>query len=485
MKTLAVVIGNNNYHASAKLNYAIADAQGMADVFSRLGYDLIYTEDANNNESDDILRALEERIANYDATIFYFAGHGFQYNGENYLTTIECQIPPADSYNCKRNSILLSDLLSIFKKHPDKINIVIIDACRRSFDRGIDATFAPVQAPKGTLVAFSTSPGDGAKDGGFGNHGVYTGALLQYIGREHVSVEELFKKVRRTVSNLTGGTQTPWEHTSLIGDFWFNTGQLVHSTNIPYSEEVVKDVNFNVNEENIRKLIGDLRTQNWYRQNPAIEKLLSLPANSLDPNLQFVLGRNLVQLAAGSEFASIQFFTDLKSRINKYTSKGENHVLNGILFEMYFNKYGEFRKDSFKNSQLQQIMSIRKDQTFANSFDFIRQALLPFKDVSLFWMPTSSDNKLDIDVNAQQEKIKDWYGNESTYDVINRIIFGTEDITEEISQRYNLEDQNELGLKKILADYLSAPEELIDIHSNIPLNKIDIKRKKVVNDFPY
>ena len=80
-------------------------------------------------------------------------------------------------------------------------------------------------APKGTLIAFFTSTNEFALDGGAGDHSVYTGASLEFIGRESLSVEALFKKVRRTLLSQTDGKQTPWEHTSLIGDFTFNVGQ--------------------------------------------------------------------------------------------------------------------------------------------------------------------------------------------------------------------------------------------------------------------
>jgi hypothetical protein len=477
MKTLAVVIGNDNYHDSAKLDYAVKDAQGMADVFARLGYDVIHKTNISNEDCVDVLRELNSKIQNFDATIFFFAGHGFQFHGENYLTSVDCQIPPADEYNCKRNSILLSELLNIFKSNPDKINIVIIDACRRSFGRGTETTFAPVQAPKGTLIAFSTSPEEGAKDGGFGDYGIYTGALLQYIGREYLSVEELFKKVRRTVYNLTGGRQTPWEHTSLIGDFYFNTGQLVHSINIPYSEDVVKDANFKSTSDQFSQLITELRSYNWYRQNPAIIKLLTTTPASLDKNKQFILGRNLLQAAIGSANEATEFIKDLRNNARKYDDDGENHLLNGMLFEIYFNKHGEFRKDNFKSQLLEEVMALRKEPSVSKSFQFIASLLVPFQQVIPFWIPTNSDDLIDIDVQASNVKTKDWVGDEVAYDVISRVMLGTVDITDQL-QRYEQTGRNGLALQKNAAHFLSAPKELVNINSNIPLKKIAFEQKQ-------
>jgi uncharacterized caspase-like protein len=219
MKTLAVILGNNNYYENAKLENAVNDSNEIASVFQRLGYDAIHKNDCSMNECVEILTEFERRISSYDATIFYFAGHGFQLDGENYLASIDCQVANPNKYHCSRTCITLTEVLTIFAKHPNKINIVIVDACRKSFERGAISAFSPIQAPKGTLIAFSTSPNEGAKDGGFDGHSIYTGALLKYIGREFLSVEELFKKVRKTVFTLTEGKQTTWEHTSLIGDF--------------------------------------------------------------------------------------------------------------------------------------------------------------------------------------------------------------------------------------------------------------------------
>lgn len=242
MKTIAFVIGNNDYFEGAQLKCAVNDASEIAKIFRRLGYDVRKKLNIKSKDCSRILTDFEDQIKDYDASIFYFAGHGFELEGENYLIPIDYQIPPVNKHDANRFCLRLTEVLGILKTHSGKVNIVIIDACRKSFDRGVSNSFAQVQAPKGTLIAFSTSPNEGAKDGnGLDGHSVYTSALLQYIGRETLSVESLFKKVRKTVYNLTNGTQTPWEHTSLIGDFVFNTGQLVYSVEIPYDEVVVKD----------------------------------------------------------------------------------------------------------------------------------------------------------------------------------------------------------------------------------------------------
>lgn len=481
MKTLAVVIGNDEYHGSAKLEFAVKDAKAVADVFTRLGYEVIHKSNTSVDDCIEILREMKSKIKDFDATIFFFAGHGFQFNGENYLTSIECQIPPSDEYNCKRNSILLSELLDIYKQNPDKINIVIIDACRKNFGRGMDNVFAPVQAPKGTLVAFSTSPEESAKDGGYQDHSIYTGSLLQYIGRERLSVEELFKKVRRTVFNLSDGKQTPWEHTSLIGDFYFNTGQLIHAVNIPYNDSVVKDVNFKAGSDEFSGLIAELKSYDWYRQNPAIDKLLRIKPDKLDNNQQFILGRNLLQTANGDARSACNFFDNLSENIKKYSQDGINHLLNGILYEIYFNSYGEFRSGNFKINMLETIMVLRKDPLLENSFEFISKILEPFKEDQLFWLPTKSDDIIDVDVTASQIKNKDFLDRPVTFDEISQIMVGTKSILKEI-RRYGIFEQDEKALQKSVAHLLAAPEELVKINSNIHLQNIIFRSRQKNKD---
>ncbi|EKT3967385.1 caspase family protein [Flavobacterium psychrophilum] len=468
MKTLAIVIGNNNYYENAKLDNAINDAKGIANVFERLGYDIIYKEDCTINDYIELLTQFEAIIKDYDATIFYFAGHGFQLDGENYLTSIDCQVANPNKYHCSKTCITLTEILEIIKINSNKINIIIIDACRKSFERGGYNTFTPVQAPKGSLIAFSTSANEGAKDYGTDGHSVYTGALLNYIGREWISVEELFKKVRKTVYNLTEGEQTTWEHTSLIGDFYFNTGQLVHSIQIPYDEIVVKDGDY-INEDDFSELIFELKSSNWHRQNPAIEKLLKIVPKDLNKNQQFIFGRNLMQ-TNGYANNSTNFFENLTNNLIPYIIEEENHLLNGILFEIYFNKQGEFRRENYKNYDFEKIFALRKNPRFNKSFEFLQNVLKPYQEF-LYYIPSEKNSIIDIDVVATSEKSKDPFRNDTLFQIISRVNVFNKDITKQMT-RYGIHGQNSFGLKEVLSNFLLAPKELININCNTELTRI-------------
>ncbi|WP_459213146.1 caspase family protein [Aquimarina rhabdastrellae] len=471
MKTLALVIGNNNYYDKYKLDNALNDAHSIKQVFEKLGYDVIFCENGNSQKIVELLTEFEDRIKNYDATIFYFAGHGFEVEGENYLAFTECQIDLPNTYHCKQTCIQLTDLLSIYKNNSNKINIAIIDACRRSFERGGIIATSPIQAPKGTLIAFSTSPNDGASDVGYEGNSIFTGSLLKYIGRERLSVEELFKKVRKTVFNLSSGKQTTWEHTSLIGDFYFNNGQMVHSVSIPYSEDVVKDVNYVKNDE-FGMLIKKIKSYDWNIQNPAIYDVLKIPKNSLDKNQMFILGRNLLQ-SSGAAFNAVEFMQDLDSNLKKYSEPdGENHLLNGILFEIYFNPQAEFRKHKTKTHYFEEILSLRSSPSFKKSFDFIRNLLIS-TNYDLIYLPNEKDEIIDIDVLANSKKITNNFDIETEYQLINKITYNGIDIIKDIAT-YDIYGATELGLKTVVANYLSAPIDLVQINSNLELKKIAI-----------
>lgn len=467
MKTIAFVIGNNDYFEGAQLQCAVNDASEIAKIFRRLGYDVREELNIKSEDCSRILTDFKDQIKDYDASIFYYAGHGYELEGENYLVPTNCQMPLNNSYEADRTCLRLSEILSILKKVSGKVNIVIIDACRKSFDRGVSNSFAQVQVPKGTLIAFSTSPNEGAKDGnGQNGHSVYTSALLQYIGRETLSVENLFKKVRKTVYNLTNGTQTPWEHTSLIGEFFFNTGQLVYSVEIPYDEVVVKDSLF-VGGDVFGNLILELRSCDWNRQNPAMGEVRRIPVSDLNKNQQFILGRNLYQ-ANGYAWEVQSFFENLENNLSKYNKDGENHVLNGILFEIYFDSKGDFRNE-LKRHDFDRVFFLRKNPIFAKSFGFIRNVLQPYKE-QLFYIPTIQDEPIDIDISAEGKNYETPWGEEAIQ-IIHKVNVDNKDITKAFSRSCTY-GTNELGVKSCLSNFLTAPQDLIQIHSNISLQKI-------------
>lgn len=466
MKTLAIIIGNNNYFKGSELTNAENDANQIAEIFKDYNYDVKLYLNINKEKIAEILEQYQKILKDYDASIFYFAGHGFEVDGENFLASIESQIPPENKYVAKQNCITLNDLFDIYRDNPTKLNIVILDACRRSFGRGTTLGFSPIKAPKGSLIAFSTSPNEGALDDGYENNSIYTGSLLKHLSSERITVEDLFKSVRKTVYALSGGRQTTWEHTSLIGDFYFYKHQKLDVLTLPYNQNVIKDEYYYEDSDFYQK-IKELKTYNWYKQNPAIDYLITIPANKIDKNQMFILGRNLLQCAVGGAISATDFFENLNRNLLHYQIKEENHVLNGILFEMYYDSKGEFRFNNSKGNLREEIFSLRNNPVFNQSFEFMNDILIK-QDYNVLFLPTSQN--INVELKCSQKTVNDGFS-ERVIQNIESITYNGNNITKEISKFY-VDGYNEGGLKKVISKYLNAPIESIRINSNLVLTNI-------------
>lgn len=487
MKTLALVLGNNDYHDSAKLINAVNDAKEIADVFKRLGYEVILRTNQKTQDYEEILENIKKIISEYDAFIFYYAGHGFQVKGENYLTSIDAQIQNSNEYHIKNNSISLSEIFDLLLIN--RINILIIDACRTpTEERGFSIETNNINVPKGTIIAFSTSPNKGAYDNGFKEHSIYTGALLKHLAsiKDYITVEELFKKVRKTVYDLSGGKQVTWEHTSLIGDFRFNMGQIIYDIEIPYNERVVKDANYIGDESSVSKIIMNLREHNWYVQNPALDKFLKIPPNDVNKDDLFIIGRNILQSAEGNARNSIKFIENIDVNLQRYsTENNENHLLNGILFEMYFDSLGEFRRGKFKKYYLEIIFALRKKSMYSKSFEFIHKILQQYKE-ELFYIPNvGKEENIDINISAILKKDRDSSSVERNYQEIQSIKILDKDIIDIIyDQGYIFGEKYKKDFELFLSNLIFAPRELFNIVSNIPLSLVTLKENENL-DLPF
>ena len=230
----------------------------------------------------------------------------------------------------------------------------------------------------------------------------------------------------------------------------------------------------------------DLRCRDWNKQNPAIDKLESIKPNTIDKNDLFLIGRNILQSAEGNAFASIKFIENISTNLEKYfTEDNENHLLNGILFEMYFNHFGEFRKEHFKKYHFNTIFSLRKEEKYLKSFEFIHKVLLPYKDY-LFYIPSAKrEGNIDVNISAIKKEYTNFLGEEVFYQEVQSIKIFSKDIIDEIYQKgYSFFERDENEFKMFLSNFIFAPKELINIISNIKLTTI-ILRKKNEPDLPF
>ena len=156
---------------------------------------------------------------------------------------------------------------------------------------------------------------------------------------------------------------------------------------------------------------------------------------TLNKNQLFILGRNILQ-ASGAARSAVNFMESISTNISKYSIAGENHLLNGILFEIYFNAHGEFRKEKTKNYFLQKILALRKSVNLKSSFDFISK-LLENTNYKLIYIPKSSDEYIDINVVSSTHNTTNVIGEDIAYQVISSITYDGLDITKKI-ENYNV-----------------------------------------------
>lgn len=224
---LALVIGNANYR-NAPLTNPVNDARLMETVLKQAGFQVIKAENASLRETRRLVRDFGDRLKQRGGVgLFYFAGHGVQVKGENYLVSIDSDIRNEDEV--AEDALNAQLVLEKMQSAGNRVNLVILDACRNNpfavRSRASGMGLATMSAPSGSMVAYSTSPGSVASDG-TGQNGLYTQHLAKVISNPGLPVEEVFKQVRTLVRRDSNNQQTPWENTALEGQFYFQPSQL-------------------------------------------------------------------------------------------------------------------------------------------------------------------------------------------------------------------------------------------------------------------
>lgn len=232
-KRVALIIGNADY-ATLPLKNSINDAKQMAMTLKGLGFETTFKENANLSTTLEALRAFTRDARKSDVRLFYYAGHGLQMRGRNYLVPIGATLQgEEDVLSGTADATGLIDRIVNIK---NGINIVILDTCRqypvpniRDLRAAASTGLAKTYVPQGTLVAFATGPGGTASDGEQNaTNSVYTKHLLRLISTPGLPIDQLFKQVRTEVVEETKGAQKPWDNINMIGNFCFranNNGQ--------------------------------------------------------------------------------------------------------------------------------------------------------------------------------------------------------------------------------------------------------------------
>ena len=239
-KRIALVVGNSNY-AFGPLKNPVNDAALMADTLRELGFEVILEIDASQVRMKRAIQSFGQKLesAGKDGVgLFYYAGHGIQSKGVNYLIPIEAQVHRESDLEVE--AVSTNWVLGEMEYARDRLNIVILDACRnnplvRGF-RSQASGLARMDAPTGTLIAYSTAPGATARDGD-GLNSPYTAALAEAVRIPGLKVEEVFKRARLSVMKATRDEQVPWESSSLTGDFGFSLQAAAAKAPPPQSAE--------------------------------------------------------------------------------------------------------------------------------------------------------------------------------------------------------------------------------------------------------
>jgi hypothetical protein len=223
---LALVIGNSDY-VDSPLKNPVNDARAMDDKLGTLGFEVTRVENVKRRDIGRMLNSFVNRIKPGDEVVVFYAGHGLQVRGVNYLPAVDADIQSEE--DVPLNSLNLGTLLERLDEAKVGIKILFLDACRnnpyvRSFRSSVRGLARVHDAPSGTLMHFATRPGGVAADGA-GANGLYTTELLRHIDQPGLAVEQMLKRVAAAVERESKGQQEPWTEGSLKGDFYFKSGR--------------------------------------------------------------------------------------------------------------------------------------------------------------------------------------------------------------------------------------------------------------------
>lgn len=309
-KRVALVIGNSTYKGIPPLKNPVNDANAIAEALNKLGFQVIEVTDATQREMNLAISKFGQKLSTDSAALFFYAGHGLQVRGKNYLVPVDAEI----NSEAQVRAITVDVDAVLDQLRASTVSIVILDACRnnpfeRSF-RSIGGGLAQMEAPKGSFIAYATAPGKTAADGS-GKNGLFTQELLKQLDTPGLSLEEVFKRVRANVSKATGDAQIPWDSSSLTGDFFFKPGA---GTQVISIEPAAPNANFTLDD--IRK--QQENRAKWDQWQAGMKKAFDeTTAFSGAPDLRAVAwGRFLADYAQDNPFSGEdeQLRTDAQTR---------------------------------------------------------------------------------------------------------------------------------------------------------------------------
>jgi len=213
----ALVIGNAAYPGSGRLDNPVNDANAISQKLRSMGFTVTTVTDANRQRLVQSMAQFRRTAASADISVLYFAGHGVQIFGTNYI--LPTDVDQTDPAQATIQGVSLNSVVENFL--PGKTKLVFLDACRdnalqRTNDRSVSKGLAPISAAEGTLISYATKDGQTAADGVGSKNSPFTQALLEHLN-DPQDIAVVLRKVRERVMKITGGKQQPWEYGSLTG----------------------------------------------------------------------------------------------------------------------------------------------------------------------------------------------------------------------------------------------------------------------------
>jgi hypothetical protein len=239
---VALVIGNANYEEGA-LSNPVNDATDMAKALRELGFEVTLWQNQDLRSMENEIAVFSQQLRKGGVGVFYYAGHGVQVEGENYLIPLKAQL--LNEKDARYEAVALGKVLNAMEEARNQVNIIIIDACRdnpfyrrwRSSRRGSNVRgLTTVSPPSGIIIAYATREGNTAADGVGQRNSPFTSALLENIKKPNIDVQLMFRRVSTSVKEKTNAVQQPWTEGNLEGDeFYLNPQQTVVVSPPPFS----------------------------------------------------------------------------------------------------------------------------------------------------------------------------------------------------------------------------------------------------------
>lgn len=402
----ALVVGINDYEHNRKLKNAVADAEAIAEEFKKLKYDVHILKNATKDQFDDELDIITS--GSFDVIVIYFAGHGMIHINSDFIVFSDAQeMKKHQGTPATRKSREITSLYKEIRSQlPKAIVIAIIDACRSDLgdemdngeevERGVEmpSEIGMTKLPYQTFIAFATSPDDTTGDGK-GNHSPYTAALLEELGVYNQTVETTFKNVRKKIYKGYE-SHLPWEHSCLVDEFSFNHGQLIPHYGSIYFPNGFK---YDLRDERIVKdneIAAMLLTNHKYIE---FAKICS-PVKELSSVDQFIIGRRimgqvLMNLADNNTVLTARF-------VDNFNIDNINHILNGMIYELYFLNEDQERQWVSKPDIYQNIYNLFNSGKYGETIKFVNEEIEPILGNSHYLPGKSTFAKFNISMSLNE-----------------------------------------------------------------------------------